>query len=818
MDKEIGLHSSADEINEARILAYVMLESLDQGDDTYESQKTDLESKYRYCEHLLHIKANTATPSSRQTQSGSTSASLPSRSRPSIPRWGPREPSPSDRMVPEGTLDPRNLSLGGHPEESSAGPKKRARPGSIVAHTTEGSSKHPRTTQTDRPQTSSTTKSFDSLEDDTLGLGDQHTGFTDDVFETYKRRAKQEEDRWRREQQDAALARQLSEQEHSLYRDPAQANGSTSQSFTTPGGMYARPTLSSANSWQSSQHNHGFQDSYQSSAPPNRSGHLHPQIPSTASRATSVGTYHSLPSYNSDASQFINPGQYGQSPSSFVPENPQNHFYGGSNYGQMPGSFPQSPDDFNYWGNYTHPQSSDFAAANGATLPTMGLDYHGQGGSSVFGQEQVYNSSSTQGKGPSFVLDLDNMLQDLQSRDMGYLLADPSKTKEDIIKLLDNIRPDEELPPELRQGGPKELKISLMEHQKLGLKWLKEHEESSNGSILADDMGLGKTIQALALILDRKSSNPAIKTTLIVAPVALMQQWQKEIRSKVHSRHQLKVHIYHGQGQKKDYSSLAQCDVVLTTYGTLAQEWKRLAAYHKNVIEKSEEAVPRTECKLLGENVRWYRVILDEGQAIKNRNALCSLAAQKLVADYRLIMTGTPMMNNVEELFPLIRFLRIPPYNQLPEFRQTFKALYKKDSNKMEIPDKYRTTAMERLQILLKTILLRRMKTSKIDGKPILNLKDRIVQETHATFDEEQQAFYTSLEQKTQLQFNRYLKAGQIGKHYSQILVLLLRMRQACDHPHLIENHGISCTLVYTHSYLFPYFSASLRTMLTDHS
>jgi SNF2 family DNA or RNA helicase len=93
---------------------------------------------------------------------------------------------------------------------------------------------------------------------------------------------------------------------------------------------------------------------------------------------------------------------------------------------------------------------------------------------------------------------------------------------------------------------------------------------------------------------------------------------------------------------------------------------------------------------------------------------------------------------------------------------------------------------MRKLQAVLKAILLRRTKTSLIDGKPIINLPPKTEEIQHVVFSEEEQAFYNALENKTQIQFNKYLRAGTVGKNYSNVLVLLLRLRQACCHPHLI--------------------------------
>jgi SNF2 family DNA or RNA helicase len=95
---------------------------------------------------------------------------------------------------------------------------------------------------------------------------------------------------------------------------------------------------------------------------------------------------------------------------------------------------------------------------------------------------------------------------------------------------------------------------------------------------------------------------------------------------------------------------------------------------------------------------------------------------------------------------------------------------------------------MRKLQAVLKAILLRRTKTSLIDGKPIITLPKKTEEFQHVVFDEDQQAFYKALESKTKLDFNKYMKAGTVGKNYSNILVLLLRLRQACCHPHLIHD------------------------------
>ncbi|KAL9615397.1 MAG: hypothetical protein Q9167_000225 [Letrouitia subvulpina] len=372
-----------------------------------------------------------------------------------------------------------------------------------------------------------------------------------------------------------------------------------------------------------------------------------------------------------------------------------------------------------------------------------------------------------------------------------YLTNDPTRTVSEIKDLLENIRPDEELPPENREGTPEALTYPLMEHQKLGLAWLKSMEEGSNkGGILADDMGLGKTIQALALVVSRRSTNPQRKTTLIVAPVALMKQWEREIKQKIKPgfNHQLSTYVLHGNGRGASWDHLKTHDVVLTTFGTLATELKR-----KEAIEKALRADPNwrpltkaEHLPLLGDRSLWYRVIIDEAQCIKNKSTKAAQGACALKSLSRWCLSGTPMQNSPSEIYSLILFLRIKPYNSQERFtRELAKPLKSND------PDE-KARGMRKMQALLKAILLRRNKKSKIDGRPILTLPERTTEAQHAHFNEDEQAFYTALETNTQLQFNKYLKAGSVGRHYSNILVLLLRLRQACCHPHLIKDYGIS--------------------------
>ena len=349
-------------------------------------------------------------------------------------------------------------------------------------------------------------------------------------------------------------------------------------------------------------------------------------------------------------------------------------------------------------------------------------------------------------------------------------------------------------------GTVEGLNVKLLPHQVDGVAWMTEKEIGTKkknngilpkGGILADDMGLGKTIQSIALMLtnprpalttttsvtDKKTLSSTVgKGTLVVAPLALIKQWEGEIKNRVNESHKLKVCIHHGPQRTKRFEDLKKYDVVITTYQILVSE-------HGSSTQREDG--PKVGCF----GIHWYRVILDEAHTIKNRNAKATQACYTLRSEYRWCLTGTPMQNNLDELQSLIKFLRIKPYNDL--------AVWKEQITK-PLSQGRGGIAIKRLQFYLKAFMKRRTKdVLKLEGalnpggKPSkdgqnngFKITARKVESVLAEFSPEERSFYDRLEKRTDRSLEQMM--GGQKMNYASALVLLLRLRQACNHPELV--------------------------------
>ncbi|KAG9040527.1 hypothetical protein FS837_000503 [Tulasnella sp. UAMH 9824] len=173
---------------------------------------------------------------------------------------------------------------------------------------------------------------------------------------------------------------------------------------------------------------------------------------------------------------------------------------------------------------------------------------------------------------------------------------------------------------------------------------------------------------------------------------------------------------------------------------------------------------------------RWYRIILDEAQIIRNRNAQSSIASAKLHSTYRWLLTGTPFTNGLPDLYPLLRFARLRPWNDWDTFKLHIGNKAPKDAE----------TATAKMAVIVKKHLLRRRKDDMLDGKPLLQLKPKHIEMVLVDLSPEERKIYDAVEKRQQQTITRFLRAGTLIKNYQFVLVMILRLRQVCCHPQLI--------------------------------
>lgn len=365
------------------------------------------------------------------------------------------------------------------------------------------------------------------------------------------------------------------------------------------------------------------------------------------------------------------------------------------------------------------------------------------------------------------------------------------------VKQKEEAKPEEEDEDDEDDGTVDGMKVKLLPHQVEGVAWMIEKETGAHnkraklpkGGILADDMGLGKTVQSIALILsnprpdkDAEPENkknkivPAVgKGTLVVAPLALIKQWEAEINDKVTKSHALKVLVHHGPNRTKSVEKLKSYDVVITTYQVLASE-------HASCGEGPDGL--QKGCF----GVHWYRTMLDEAHTIKNRAAKMTKACYDVRSHYRWCLTGTPMQNNLDELQSLIRFLRIQPYADMSNWKDSITGPMKNGRGNL---------AMRRLQIFLKAFMKRRTKEVlkkegglKFGGKEDnggFQIVARNVETVIGSFTAREREFYDRLSNRAESRLAEMM--GGAKTDYIGALVLLLRLRQACNHPNLTKSN-----------------------------
>jgi superfamily II DNA or RNA helicase len=282
---------------------------------------------------------------------------------------------------------------------------------------------------------------------------------------------------------------------------------------------------------------------------------------------------------------------------------------------------------------------------------------------------------------------------------------------------------------------------TLRPYQRDGLGWLQFLRRFGFGGVLADDMGLGKTIQTLAMLDSRKGENGG-GTALVVVPRSLVFNWKQEAAKFTPA---LRVLDQSGPQRTKDPKQLANYDLVVTTYGTL----RRDAAFFKDF--------------------EFDYVILDEAQAIKNAATASAKAARLLKAKHRLAMSGTPIENNLAELWSLFEFLNPGMLGSSAVFDDLANAS---------------STTQDRTALgkALRPFILRRTKSQVAPDLP-----EKIEQTIFCELAPEQRKVYDELREHYRATLLDSVAKVGMGRSTIQVLEALLRLRQAACHPGLID-------------------------------
>ncbi len=322
-----------------------------------------------------------------------------------------------------------------------------------------------------------------------------------------------------------------------------------------------------------------------------------------------------------------------------------------------------------------------------------------------------------------------------ENRDEEELLIELEEKYERLrdFKRIKKVNPPEHLMPVLRP------------YQESGFHWLNFLNDVGWGGILADDMGLGKTVQALSFLHHLKEKNKSLKA-LVACPTTLMYNWENEIKKFTPG---LSYHIHHGPQRSRDKKFFEGFNVIITTYGTL-----------------------RSDIKVLSE-LQFDYVVLDESQAIKNPQSKVAKAACLLKSKNRLCMSGTPLQNNTFDVYAQMNFLNPGMLGSVEHFRNDFATPIDKFGEKEQ---------KDHLRKLLYPFILRRTKEQVAKDLP-----EKTETVLYCEMESEQRKIYDAYRNEYRSKILGTIDEVGIGSSQLTILQGLMKLRQICDSPYILN-------------------------------
>jgi superfamily II DNA or RNA helicase len=285
----------------------------------------------------------------------------------------------------------------------------------------------------------------------------------------------------------------------------------------------------------------------------------------------------------------------------------------------------------------------------------------------------------------------------------------------------------------------------LRDYQRDGLGWMEFLRRFSFGGCLADDMGVGKTAQVLALLETRRELRAAgepVGPSLVVVPRSLVFNWKQEA-----ARFTPQLRVLDYTGVERHGNEFADCDVVLTTYGTLRRDAVRL------------------------KDVEFDYVVLDEAQAVKNAGTESAKAVRLLRGRHRLALSGTPVENHLGELWALFEFLNPGMLGAASVFKLATGAARSPDEDTRRL-----------LAHALRPFILRRTKEQVARELPL-----KTEQTVYCEMEPAQRKLYNELRQHYRNALLKRIETEGLAKSKIQVLEALLRLRQAACHPGLLD-------------------------------
>lgn len=315
------------------------------------------------------------------------------------------------------------------------------------------------------------------------------------------------------------------------------------------------------------------------------------------------------------------------------------------------------------------------------------------------------------------------------------------KTDEDWVKLRAKIQDFKEIE---NVKLPRGLNASLRPYQEQGLNYLNFLQKYEFGGILADEMGLGKTVQTLAF-LQHMMENGKPGPNLIIVPTSVLPNWEREAKKFVPELKQL---VIYGSHRDNLFQQIEQSNLIITTYALLRRDLDDLLNFEYNAL------------------------ILDEAQNIKNPNTITARSVRRLNAKVRLCLSGTPIENNLLELWSLFEFLMPGFLGSQNSFQRGFMKPIKDGD-----PE-----TLEYLRSRVKPFILRRTK-----GEVAKDLPPKIENVYYCALMDEQLDLYASLAKKLKEEVLRTVDEKGMAKSQMSILDALLKLRQICCHPRLLK-------------------------------